>query len=76
MKAFEKWRLKNCEDNCDIGVDSGPCHRCSGLGTKEDAWKAALEDLLNYIKKNNKNFKYRGTDIAKIKKHIKEELEQ
>lgn len=46
MKAFEEWRLKNCNDNCDIGVDSGPGHRCTGLGTKKDAWRAALEWLL------------------------------
>jgi len=60
MKEFEKWRIKNCEENCDIGVDSGLCHYCSGLGTKEDAWKAALE----------------WANFGLNKFHISEELEQ
>ena len=72
MKAFEEWRLKNCEDNCDIGVDSGPCHQCSGLGTKEDAWKAALKQVLakiDFWKSDAKN-------ITAVFSFIKEELEQ
>ena len=43
MKQFKKWKENNCIDNCDIGVDTGVCKRCTGLGTKEDVWKAALE---------------------------------
>ena len=46
MKEFEKWKQNNCDENCDIGTDTGVCKRCSGLGTKEDAWKAALKMVM------------------------------
>lgn len=42
MKAFEKWKSDNCEENC-IEYPSHLCATCEGLGSREDVWKAALK---------------------------------
>ena len=73
MKEFDKWIQDNCENNCDISCDpdKGVCHRCSGLGTKEDAWKAALEWVLEK-KVSSAPCK---TPLDVLNDQIKEELE-
>lgn len=42
MEQFENWKGNNCIKHCNLcGI--GVCGSCNGIGTKGDAWKAALE---------------------------------
>ena len=45
MKAYEKWKDDSCVEHCSL-CHIGVCGECDGLGTKEEARKAALEWVL------------------------------
>ena len=53
MKEFEKWKDGNCVKVCNL-CHIGVCGDCTGIGTKEDAWKAALRWV--------QNARFRSTD--------------
>lgn len=42
MKEFDKWKDDNCIKHCNL-CHIGVCGDCRGIGTKADAWRAALE---------------------------------
>jgi len=66
MKEYEKWKDGNCVKNCNL-CHIGVCGDCSGIGTKGDVWRAALELVLEWLDYS--------TEHKEIKDRIHNELE-
>ena len=48
MEQFEKWKDGKCVKVCNLCY-IGVCGDCSGIGTKEDTWRAAFENIQQWI---------------------------
>lgn len=65
LKQFEKWKDDNCVKHCNL-CHIGVCGNCTGIGTKGDVWRAALEWAEDRISES----KSLGEALSKIIREI------